>query len=85
MPYRVLQTLPTDPDHSRVLCVNARVSAEASHWVVDLDVVMIPDHDDYIETHRMGEYPSRNRATMAAMWWIQRAETQMGLRQHRER
>ncbi len=79
MPDRVLQTLPTDPAHSRVLCVNTRVATEGEHWVVDLDVVMIPDCDDYIETYRMGQYPSRNRATMAAMWMMSFAKKQMGL------
>lgn len=79
MPYTVLDSLPTDPAHSRVLCVNARVVQEHEHWAVELDIVRIPDCDDYVDTYRMGEFPSRNRATMTAMWVMNRAKRQMGL------
>lgn len=79
MPYSVLNSLPTDPSHSRVLCVNTRVVQEVEHWVVELDIVLIPDCDDYVETYRMGEFPSRNRAAMTAMWVMSRAKKQMGL------
>lgn len=71
--------LPKDPEHSTVLAVNARLTPEDGRWTVYLDVISMPDRHDYIATHRVGDYASRNRATLAAMWMLRRAERQMSL------
>lgn len=70
----ILASLPSDPDHSAVLSVNARVVPLADRWTVYLSVVMMPDRDDYVVSHCLGDFASRSRATMVALSMLQRAE-----------
>jgi hypothetical protein len=70
----ILASLPSDPDRSAVLSVNARVVAAADRWAVQLSVVMMPDRDDYVVEHCVGDFASRSRATIAAISLLHRAE-----------
>lgn len=84
MPERLLSTKPFEPNQGAVLAVNARLTPEGDRWSVYLDVISMPDRDDYITTHRMGDYASRNRATLAAMWMLRRAEQRMRINEEQE-
>jgi len=52
----------------QALSARTYVGTEAGRWVVYLEVTMIPDHDDYIVTRRIADYPTRAAAEVAARW-----------------
>lgn len=62
---------PLDP--SPVLALSSRVVPEHGRWTVYLDVVLVPDRDDHIETRRIGDYDSRVRAESVASWMTRTA------------
>jgi hypothetical protein len=60
--------------HSPVLDVRIRVESDAGRWVVWMDAVTIPDREDYVITHRLGDYATREHAEIAARWMQRSAE-----------
>lgn len=62
---------------SPVLTVRTRVEAERGRWVLHLDVVRIPDHDDYVVTHRLGDYASHAEAMTIARFVERGANREM--------
>jgi hypothetical protein len=54
------------PDDSPVLALRTRIEHEQGRWVVYADAVCIPDRDDYVVTHRIGDYATREQALVAA-------------------
>jgi len=59
---------------SPVLGVRVRVEFEEGRWVVWMDAITIPDREDYVISHRLGDYASREQAGVAARWMRRGAE-----------
>ncbi len=59
---------------SPVLGVRVRVEFDAGRWVVWMDAITIPDREDYVISHRLGDYASREQADVAARWMRRSAE-----------
>ena len=60
--------------HSPVLGIHLRIEEDAGRWVVWMDAITIPDREEYVVTHRIGDYPTRERAELAARWMRRGAE-----------
>lgn len=64
-------------EHPRIpgdaFAVRARIEGERGRWVLYLEVLMVPDRDDYIVTHRIADYPTRRHAEVAARWIVSAA------------
>jgi hypothetical protein len=56
------------------LSVRAIIEPEKGRWVLTLEVLMVPDTPDYIVRHRIADYPTRNRAEVAAKWIVTAAD-----------
>jgi hypothetical protein len=59
---------------SDALSVRAIIEPEKGRWVLTLEVLMVPDTPDYIVRHRIADYPTRNRAEVAAKWIVTAAD-----------
>jgi hypothetical protein len=55
------------------LTVRAIIEPERGRWVLTLEIVMVPDTDDYIVRHRIADYATRERAEVAAKWIVSAA------------
>lgn len=54
--------------------VRAIIEPEKGRWVLTLEVLMVPDRPDYIVRHRIADYPTRQRAEVAAKWIVTAAD-----------
>jgi hypothetical protein len=59
---------------SPVLGIRVRVELDAGRWVVWMDAITIPDREDYVMSHRLGDYATREQADVAARWVQRGAE-----------
>lgn len=59
---------------NEALTVRAIIEPEKGRWVLTLEVVMVPDKPDYIVRHRIADYPTRERAEVAAKWIVTAAD-----------
>jgi hypothetical protein len=64
--------MASDGFERQALAARTRIAREHGRWVVTLEVLMIPDRDDYVIAHRIADYPTEAAATVAARW-IERA------------
>jgi hypothetical protein len=56
------------PHDSPVIAVRTRIEQERGRWVVYVDAICVPDHDDYVLTHRISDHATADRARIAAQW-----------------
>lgn len=54
--------------------VRAIIEPEKGRWVLTLEVLMVPDRPDNIVRHRIADYPTRQRAEVAAKWIVTAAD-----------
>ncbi len=66
--------MPERPFPDDALTVRAIIEPEKGRWVLTLEVVMVPDTPDYIVRHRIADYPTRERAEVAAKWIVTAAD-----------
>jgi hypothetical protein len=58
---------------SDALDVRAIITEEKGRWVLTLEILMVPDRPDHIVRHRIADYPTRERAEVAAKWTVSAA------------
>jgi hypothetical protein len=56
------------------ISVRAIIESEKGRWVLTLEVLMVPDRPDYLVRHRIADYPTRERAEVAAKWMVSAAD-----------
>ncbi len=65
--------MPERPFHSDAVDVRAIITEERGRWVLTLEVLMVPDRPDHVVRHRIADYPTRQRAEVAAKWTVNAA------------
>lgn len=56
---------PSDAIEARAV-----ITEEHGRWVLTLEVLMVPDRPDHIIRHRIADYPTQERAAIAAKWIV---------------
>ena len=65
--------MPERPFPSEAIDCRAIITEERGRWVLTLEILMVPDRPDYIVRHRIADYPTRERAEVAAKWTVNAA------------
>lgn len=66
--------MPRRPFAGDAISVRAIIEPEQGRWVLTLEVLMVPDRPDYLVRHRIADYPTRERAEVAAKWMVSAAD-----------
>ena len=56
--------------HSDAIDARAVITEEKGRWVLTLEVLLVPDRPDHVLRHRIADYPTRQRAEVAAKWIV---------------
>lgn len=62
------------PFPADAISARAIIEPECGRWVLTLEVLMVPDTPDHIVRHRIADYPTRERAEVAAKWIVTAAD-----------
>jgi hypothetical protein len=62
--------MPERPFPGDAISARAIIEQEKGRWVVTLEVLMMPDRPDHVVRHRIADYPTRERAEVAAKWMV---------------
>ena len=66
--------MPDVPARCDAVTARAVISEERGRFVLTLEVLLVPDTADHVIRHRIADYPTRQRAEVAAKWIVTAAD-----------